>query len=123
MKEKAVAVCCLSLVVLILLGTDQAQSAKANYSVYQVGGDIKAPRPITTAIPPTPEELDRDFKVRLSFVVTPEGSVEHVKLLKRSKSDFDNFAIDVVSKWKFEPATKGGNPVAVRLEAEVRSHK
>jgi len=28
-----------------------------------------------------------------------------------------------VSKWKFEPATKDGIPVAVRLETEMHSHQ
>jgi len=53
----------------------------------------------------------------------PDGSVANIRLLKCSKSNFDDFAVGVVSKWKFEPATKDGKPVAVRLETEVRSHR
>jgi TonB family protein len=53
----------------------------------------------------------------------PDGSVANVQLMKRSASDFDAFAVSVVSKWRFEPATKDGKPVAVRLETEMRSHR
>jgi TonB family protein len=109
--------------VFICAVSGQGQQSKANYTIYEVGGDVRAPKPINTAIPAPPANVDKDRKVRLSFVVMPDGSVDRVKLLKRSKSDFDNFAIDVVSKWKFEPATKNGYAVAVRLEADVRSHK
>jgi TonB family protein len=97
-------------------------AGQAHYTIYQVGGDVKAPRPISSAVPPPPAGVDKQLKVRLSFVVTPDGSVANIKLLKRSKPDFDDFAVSVVSKWKFEPATKDGKPVAVRLETEMQSH-
>jgi len=96
--------------------------AQGNVPIYQVGGDVKAPRPISTAVPP-PANVDKQLTVRISFVVMPDGSVANIRLLKRSKSNFDDFAVGVVSKWKFEPATKDGKPVAVRLETEVRSHR
>jgi TonB family protein len=105
----------------ILLATCFA--TQVNFPIYQVGGDVKAPHPISTVVPPPPASVDGQLTVRLSFVVTPEGSVTNIRLLKRSKSDFDDFAVGVVSKWKFEPATKDGKPVAVRLETDVRSHR
>jgi len=50
--------------------------------------------------------------VLVYFVVAPNGSVANVKLLRRSTPDFNDFAVSVVSKWKFRPATKDGTPVA-----------
>ena len=114
---------------LILLGTcltfaaGQKQPPNANYTVYQVGGDVKPPRPLSKPMPPPPAGVDRPLKVRVSFVVAPDGSVGNIRLLKRSRPDFDQFAVSTVSKWRFEPAEKDGKPVAVRLEAEVRSHR
>jgi TonB family protein len=105
------------------LSTGQKDLPKANYTLYQVGGDVKAPRPISAPVPPPPDDVVKSLKVRLSFVVLPDGSVTDIRLLKRSKSDFDDYAVGVVSKWKFEPATKSGNPVAVRLETELNSHR
>jgi TonB family protein len=105
------------------LATAQKQAAKANFTIYQVGGGVTAPRPISTPMPATPDSVDKDLKVYLSFVVMPDGSVSNVRVLRRSKSDLDDFAVGVVSKWRFEPATKDGKPVAVRLETEFLSHR
>jgi len=55
-------------------------------------------------------------------VVTPDGSAVDIRLLKRSRPDFDDFALSTISKWKFEPATKDGKPVAVRLQTEMHSY-
>jgi TonB family protein len=98
-------------------------AGQANSTIYQVGGDVKAPRPISTSVPPPPESVHKQLTVRVSFVVMPDGSVANIRLIKRSKSDFDDYAIGVVSKLKFEPATKNGKPVAVRLETEMQSHR
>jgi protein TonB len=103
--------------------TDQKQTTTANYTIYQVGGNVTAPRPISTPMSATPDSVDKNLKVYLSFVVMPDGSVTNIRVLRRSKSDLDDFAVNVVSKWRFEPATKNGKPVAVRLETEFRSHR
>ena len=117
----------LAAVLFVLLATcfasGQTQASNASYQTYKVGGDVTAPRPISTPIPAPPASVDKALKARLSFVVIPDGSVANVRLLTHSTSEFDDFAVAVVSKWKFEPATKAGNPVAVRLETEIRSHK
>jgi TonB family protein len=101
----------------------QGQTSKEKYQIYAVGGDVKAPRPVSTPLPPTPESIDKNLKVRLSFVVAPDGSVAQVRLLKHARPDFDDFALKVVGDWRFQPATKDGKPVAVRLETEMHSHR
>jgi TonB family protein len=101
----------------------QTQPSKTNYTVYQIRGDVKAPQPISTPVAAPPESVDKHLKVRISFVVAPDGSVADVKLLKRSTPEFDDYAVSAVRKWKFEPATKDGTPVAVRLETEMHSHQ
>jgi TonB family protein len=67
--------------------------------------------------------VDKELKVKVSFVVTPDGSVADIKLLKRSTPEFDDYAVAALRQWKFEPATKDGTPVALRLETEMRAHK
>ena len=109
---------------LTVLAAWQVQPSKPDYKVYEARGDVKPPRPISTPVPPPPDNTPttKQLKVKISFVVAPDGSVAEVKLLKRSTHDFDAYAVDAVSKWKFEPATKDGTPVAVRLETEMHSH-
>jgi len=108
----------------VCLAVGQTQPTKSNNTVYEVRGDVKAPRPISTPVPPPPDSAPthKQLKVRISFVVAPDGSVTDVKALKRSTPDFDSYAVKTVSKWKFQPATKDGIPVAVRLETEMNSH-
>lgn len=43
-----------------------------------------------------------------------------IKVVKHFKPDFDSLAISTAATWRFEPATKAGKAVAVRLEAEIK---
>ncbi|HVP55061.1 MAG TPA: hypothetical protein VMU45_08710 [Candidatus Eisenbacteria bacterium] len=72
--------------VIILMTTcfvvGKAQSTMANYKVYDVGGSVKAPRPLSTPMPPPPDSINKALKVLVSFVVAPDGSVMDIKLVK-----------------------------------------
>ena len=107
----------------LVVASGQKQTSKSNYTVYEVRADVRPPRPVSDAVPPPPESVDKNLKVRVSFVVAPDGTVADIRLLNHSRSDFDQYAIETVSKWKFVPGEKDGKPVAVRLETELRSHK
>jgi TonB family protein len=117
------------LAVLLLLGMTcfavaQTQTSKTKYTVYEhARSDVKPPRPISTPVPAPPDDVDKELKVKASFVVTPDGSVTDIKLLKRSTPEFDDYEVATLRQWKFEPATKDSTPVALRLETEMRSHK
>jgi TonB family protein len=92
------------------------------YTLYKIRDGATAPKLISP--PPTPPEwVKTELKVRITFVVLPDGSVANVKLLKRSKTEFDAFAVSEVNNWRFEPATKDGKPVAMQLETELNTHK
>jgi len=83
---------------------------------------ITAPKAIYS---PNPEYTDqaRKRKVRgsvlLSLVVTPEGDVREPKVIRSLDRDLDKQAVAAVSKWKFTPATKDGQPVSVRIKVEA----
>jgi protein TonB len=53
--------------------------------------------------------------------VLPDGSVAEV-LVDRSAghADLDTAAVDAVRRWRFEPARRGGEPVAVWILVPVR---
>jgi TonB family protein len=90
--------------------------------IYRVGGGVSAPK---GTYMPNPEYTDRARKkkirgnVSLSLIITVEGNVDDVKVVRGFDPDLDQQAVDAVKKWKFEPATKDGNPVAVQLNVEV----
>ena len=53
--------------------------------------------------------------VTLAMIVTAEGRVRDLKIVKSLDKDFDKQALNTVSTWRFEPGTKDGKPVAVHL--------
>lgn len=51
--------------------------------------------------------------VELSFTITPGGDVSDVKVVDaQPRHVFDRAAIDAVSRWKYQPATQDGTPIA-----------
>ena len=92
------------------------------YKVFSVKDGTKPPRPIYT---PDPEFTGaarfekKQGTVILSMIVTPDGRVAKVQVERSLDYGLDQNAIDAVCRWKFEPATKDGKAVAVRINVDV----
>ena len=77
---------------------------------------------------PNPEYSSRAARkkiqgtVLLSIIVTAEGTVRDPQVTKSLDKDLDKNAVECVKKWKFEPATKDGKPVATHVAVEVSFH-
>ena len=90
--------------------------------VYRVGCGIKPPHPIRQ---PEPEYSERARKkkvsgsVQLSAVVDSSGNVRAIQVTRSLDRSLDQQAIAALNKWKFEPATKDGQPVAMKLDIEM----
>jgi TonB family protein len=88
----------------------------------RVGGAVKAPKSIYT---PDPEysEAARQAKFQgtdiLGLVVGPDGLPRDVWIVRGLGEGLDEKSIETVEKWRFEPATKDGEPVAVPLNIEI----
>lgn len=82
----------------------------------QVGGDVKAPARIYD---PHPQYTEIARKARIQGIVIVQatidkgGNVTDAKILKGLPMGLDKEALEAVRKWKFEPATLNGKPVAV----------
>ncbi len=113
-----------SVVALLLSGVGfaQDQAGKDADTVYELGDGVTAPKAIYM---PNPEyaESARKKKIKgnvtLAMIVTAEGKVRDLKIIKSLDKDLDKQALAAVSTWRFEPATKDGKPVAVHLSADV----
>ncbi len=83
-------------------------------------GEIAAPVATREVDPAYPLELmQRNVKgtVTLYAVIQADGSVADVRVLHGVDDQLDKYAREALAKWRFQPGTKNGNPVA--LEAVV----
>lgn len=107
------------------LGTGVGSGSAGNMSiptVLKVGNGVTAPRAIHA---PDPEYTRRAQKAKyqgtvlLWAVVGPDGSVQDIKVARSLGMGLDEKAVEAVCKWRFKPAMKEGQPVAVQINVEV----
>ncbi|MCU1284418.1 MAG: TonB-like protein [Acidobacteriales bacterium] len=88
----------------------------------RVGGGVKAPTPLETPDPEYSEEARKakyQGVVVLWLVVGPDGHPKNIKVERPLGMGLDQKAVEAVQRWRFEPATKDGKPVAVQINVEV----
>jgi len=92
------------------------------------GRESDAPSCITAphaTYAPDPEYPNRERKARhmgtviLGLIVGPDGLPRDIAVSRTLSPDFDKAAMEAVRKWKFEPATRDGKPVATAIKVEV----
>ncbi len=84
--------------------------------VFRVGGDVKAPRAIERVAPVYSAEARKarvTGVVVLEAVIDETGKVGDITVLRGLPFGLSEAAVDAVRQWKFEPATKGDDPVPV----------
>ncbi|MGO9515909.1 MAG: energy transducer TonB [Candidatus Korobacteraceae bacterium] len=90
--------------------------------VFKVGGGVSAPRALDTPDPEYSEEA-RKAKYQgtciLWLIVGPDGKPRDIKVARALGMGLDQKAIEAVRNWKFAPAMKDGQPVAVQINVEV----
>jgi TonB family protein len=83
---------------------------------------VIAPRAIYD---PEPEYSDEARRVKhqgvvvLALVVDPQGHARDIRVARSLGMGLDEKAIEAVRKWRFNPGTKDGVPVAVQVNVEV----
>jgi periplasmic protein TonB len=85
-------------------------------------GGVTAPRPI---FDPDPEYSDAARKAKyqgsvlLWLIIGPNGRPRNIRVQRSLGMGLDEKALDAVSRWRFQPATLNGQPVAVQINVEV----
>jgi protein TonB len=90
--------------------------------IYRVGGGVSAPRPIYDPDPEYSEEARKakfQGTVLLSAVIGPDGKPRDLRVLRSLGMGLDQRALDAVWKWRFVPAMRNNQPVAVLVSIEV----
>jgi protein TonB len=88
----------------------------------RVGGEVKEPVEISRVKPQYPEAARKarmQGVVILEAIITKDGSVSDVRVLRGINPLLDNAAMRAVQQWKYKPATFNGRPVPVYLTVTV----
>ena len=89
---------------------------------YRVGGGVSAPKPLFTPDPEYSEEARKakyQGVVVLWLVIGPDGRPREIRVARPLGMGLDEKAVEAVRTWRFEPARKDGQPVAVVMNVEV----
>jgi protein TonB len=81
------------------------------------------PVPVRTVAPKFPENMRRDGTsglVTVSCLIDENGNVTDPKVVKSSNEAFSEPAVEALKKWKFKPAKKDGEAVAIRVSIPVK---
>lgn len=86
-------------------------------------GDRAQPQPLATPAPRYPQEALRmgaGGTVRITVTVAADGSVERQELADSSGNRYlDRAALEAVRRWRFQPATRNGQPVAAEVSVPI----
>lgn len=104
---------------------DQTQSYG---QIYKIGKDVSAPVLISSLEPDYPEAEKKgkdkfNGTCLVGLVVDSSGIVHDVHVKRSLRPDFDASAIKAVEQYRFKPAVRAGEPVAVALNVEVHFQK
>jgi TonB family protein len=93
--------------------------------VYEPGGDVTRPKLLHSVEPAFSTKSNEAFvegTVTVSAVVTTRGVLTDMQVVKGLSAAQDRSALDALKEWKFDPGTKGGKPVNVRVKIQVDFH-
>jgi periplasmic protein TonB len=93
--------------------------------VFDMGPGITPPR-VTHQVNPAYKPDSEGFRVTgtviVGLVISSKGEPKDVHVVRSLGKGVDESAVEAVRQWQFEPARKGGQPVAVRITVEIRFH-
>jgi TonB family protein len=90
--------------------------------VYRVGGDVIAPHAVYTPDPEYSEEARRaevQGTCLLWMVVGTDGKPHDVRIARSLDPGLDKKSVEAVRTWRFEPARKDTQAVAVQINVET----
>jgi protein TonB len=101
----------------------QASAAPQHGAVQErIGGTVSAPKPTYQPDPPYTTDA-KNASIEgisvLSLIVGENGQAKEIWVSRPLGYGLDEMAIGALDTWKFAPALKNGQPVAVKLTVEV----
>ena len=99
-------------------------SGDTDEKVYDLGPGVSPPR-VTKQVNPnykTARGVKLEGAITVVLVVSSKGVPRDVRVAKGLDKDVDQSAIDAVREWRFSPARKNDQPIAVRISLEIDFH-
>lgn len=109
----------LFLFVLCVVVVCVGQNKPAKITAVELSKEITPPRLLEVASPEyTPEAKKKriEGEVALMIVVNEKGDVTEAKVTKGLGYGLDENAVEAVKVWRYKPAEKDGEPIAVKME-------
>lgn len=94
-------------------------------AVYEPGGDVRPPKLIHYVEPKfsgDSKEAYVEGTVKISTVITTDGEASECRVVRGLTEGQNKTAVEALQQWKFQPGTKGGKAVQVRVTVEVDFH-
>ena len=104
---------------------DRPVCGRRQGSVFRAGAGVQAPRALYQPDPEYSEEARRgkyQGVVLMGGTVEPDGTFTHLCVQQAAGVGLDEMAIAAVKTWKFDPATRNGQPVRAHISVEVSFH-
>lgn len=122
-RHQAVAAFVAAALLILPLGCMQSALAQADKKTYHVGDEgVKPPRVLYKTEPAYTQEA-RDAQIEgtvvLALEVGTDGLAHELRVERGIDPGLDHNAIEAIEQWKFKPAEKDGEPVAVFARIEV----
>lgn len=93
--------------------------------LFRIGGGVTAPRVVNSPDPEfsgAAQVAKFSGVIVLGMIVEADGVPGDIWVKQKLGLGLDQKAIETVQQWKFKPATKSGQPVAVPISIEVSFH-
>jgi len=103
-------------------GSSKAAAVDAE-KPFHIGGSVTKPVVVHMEDPQfsaASRALKYSGNVQVFLWILPDGSTSHLRIVKPAGLGLDEQALLAVSKYKFKPATKDGEPVKVDLYVDVK---
>jgi len=96
-------------------GAASADDLWNGLQVYPESEVEKSPLLYSHELPRPNLEPGRVVSITVSWIVTPEGTVDDPRIVTSASPEIDAFVIEAVRKWRYEPGQKDGRTVPVRV--------
>jgi TonB family protein len=108
-----------------VLQTESDPNKRTAAEAYEPGGAVKAPKLIHYVEPEFSSQSKEAFIegiVKISTIITVEGRPSESHVIRGLNPEEDRTALEALKQWRFQPGTKEGKPVNVKVIIEIAFH-